>query len=170
MTIYVPQWRNCQHFSQLHQNIQEHKGVCTFNLNVEIKKSTMDISIVNDHMNYDQNTDITVRNLSCPPQTWQWLNPWFTGLWYMLLFARGRADYISSAHGSREGCNWLFSIYPKMYALDAGLCKFWVPKLKNIGFGAVLLFWQNHISKILWFWIEHIKTAQNFWKMHQICW
>ena len=47
---------------------------------------------------------------------------------------------------------------------------FWVSKLKNTGFGAVLLFWQNHMSKILWFWIERIKTALNFLKMHQICW
>ena len=97
-------------------------------------------------------------------------NPWFIGLWFALLFIGGGWITRYPLVGAGRVVVDFFQFIPHCMCQMQVHANFWVPKLKNTGFGAVLLFWQNHMSKILWFWIERIKTALNFLKMHQICW
>ena len=98
------------------------------------------------------------------------INPWFTGLWFALLFTGGGWITRHPLIGAGRVMVDFFQFIPYCMCQMQVHANFWVPELKNTGFRAVLLFWQNHMSKILRFWIERIKTALNFLKMHQICW
>ena len=98
------------------------------------------------------------------------INPWFTGLWFALLFTGGGWITRHPLLGAGRVMDDFFQFIPYCMCQMQVHANFWVPELKNTGFGAVLLFWQNHMSKILRFWIERIKTALNFLKMYQICW
>ena len=119
----------------------------------------LDLDLYN-HIDTDLEADLDLMNF----------NPWFTGLWFALLFTGGGWITRHPLMGAGRVMVDFFQFIPYCMCQMQVHANFWVPKLKNTGFGAVLLFWQNHMSKILWFWIERIKTALNFLKMHQICW
>ena len=152
-------------------DLKDIDGFCTFKIRIE--SQNLDHRYIKDqwpYLNQDQDAKPQSGTSSMLESPKLGLNPWFTGLWFALLFTGGGWITRHPLMGAGRVMVDFFQFIPYCMCQMQVHANFWVPELKNTGFGAVLLFWQNHMSKILWFWIERIKTALNFLKMHQICW